>query len=110
MKRQVVCHYKNGSLLFCTVGSYKREKACQILEVFTSQKLTSAVQPVGDDLFRIVGRLNLHYDPFIDSDIKWNDVLLKMNSIMSYLEENIGVSFQNKTFKLEAKYIVGKSK
>ena len=108
MKKQVVCHYKNGSLLFCTTGGYTKEHACQIMEVFASQKLTSAMQPVGNNLFRIIGRLNVHYDPFGKSDVKWDDVLSTMNSTINGLEENMKGFFQNNTRSVEAKYVIRK--
>ena len=68
------------------------------------------MQPVGQNLFRIVGRLNLRYDPFTDGGPKWSDVLSKMNSTMHYLEENMNSYFQNKTFKINTKYVIRKSK
>ena len=108
MKKNVVCHYKNGSLLFCTTKGYAREQACHIMEVFASHKLTSAMQPLGNSLFRIVGRLNVHYDPFGGSDVKWDDVLSTMNATISGLEENMKGFFQNNTRSIEAKYVIRK--
>jgi hypothetical protein len=89
MKRNFKCHYESGYLLFYTIRAYPRTKAIQILEVFTSQKLVSAMQPSGHHRFFIVGRLNTHFDPFVSTSLGWQELVVTMKSTLDILEENL---------------------
>lgn len=89
MKKHVICHYKNGALLFCTIGAYPAEVASIIAKIFSQQELISAVEPRAKNLFRVVGRANMHYDPFESNDIKWEDLLSKMTNTLEVLEDEL---------------------
>jgi len=89
MKKHIICHYKNGALLFCTVGAYPPDVASTIAKIFSQQELVSAVEPRAKNLFRVVGRANLNYDPFESSSIKWGDLLSKMTNTLEILEDGL---------------------
>jgi hypothetical protein len=110
MKKRINCHYKNGSLLFCTAKGYTRDRACQIMEVFTSQKLTAVMQPLEGNMFRIVGRLNTHYDPFLSNSTKWDDLLAAMHTTMDILEENIKTLFTGDRIRNNSEFIYRRPK
>ena len=85
----MTCHYKNGALLFCTIDSFERDRACEIMELFIRRGLASALRPKDNNRYQVVGRLNLYYDPFARTSIKWGEVLERMNLIMQLLENDL---------------------
>jgi c-di-GMP-related signal transduction protein len=89
MKKRVICHYKNGALLFRTIGSFERNRACEIMELFIKRNLVSALKPRGNNLYQVVGRLNVCYDPFEKTSIKWEEVLQKMNTTKQQLDKDL---------------------
>lgn len=89
MKKLVECQYKNGSLVFGTVEGYTEVKASQIKEIFTKQKLLTEIKPMGNKLFTIVGRLNVHYDPFVTGEVKWDEVVTKMVVTKNILQQKL---------------------
>ena len=84
-----MCQYKNGALLFSTAESFDEKKANEILEIFKQQKLISVCQPKGLNLFRVTGRMNLHYDPFANNKLTWEEVLGTMTSTIEELDSKL---------------------
>lgn len=93
MKKHIICNYKNGALLFCTAEVFETKKAFEILEVFNSQHLRSVCEPDGENRFRIIGKMNLSYDPFVHSAMTWAEVLAKMTVTMDALEKDLSPYF-----------------
>ena len=89
MKKHIICHYKNGALLFCTIGAYPPDVANTISKIFSQQELVSAVEPRAKNLFRVIGRANVNYDPFENSSIQWGDLLSKMTDTLEVLEDKL---------------------
>jgi hypothetical protein len=89
MKKYIVCHYKNGSLVFCTTSAYEKKAADQIVKIFRTNLLTTASRPLRNGLFKVTGRINLHYDPFSNGVLQWEDVVKQMSSILNTLEKEL---------------------
>jgi len=103
MKKHIICNYKNGALLFCTTEAFKLDAANEILEVFNEQGLVSLLEPNAKNVFHIIGRIHVNYDPFVKGNDKWEDVLTRMTSIIEILEAKLKAylddHFTNDQFK-----------
>ncbi|HEV7379184.1 MAG TPA: hypothetical protein VGN64_05280 [Dyadobacter sp.] len=86
MKKHIICHYKNGSLVFSTTSAYEKNSADQIVDVFRKYKLTTASRPIHHGQFKVSGRINLHYDPFTSNELQWDEVVRQMTLILNVLE------------------------
>ena len=90
MKKHIVCHYKNGALLFCTNESFPPGIAKIVLDIFNQQGLVSLLEQENRNFFKVVGKVNLNYDPFASSSTtKWDDVISKMSITLGILEERV---------------------
>ncbi|WP_221391663.1 hypothetical protein [Dyadobacter sp. NIV53] len=89
MKKHIICHYKNGSLLFCTTEGFQPKTAHQILDIFNHQGLTSLLEPKAKNLFQVVGRMFVDYDPFADGTSKWRKVISQMTCTKDALENKL---------------------
>ena len=89
MKKHIICNYKNGALLFCTTAAFKLDAANEILEVFNEQGLVSLLEPNAKNVFHIIGRIHVNYDPFVKGNDKWEDVLSRMTSTIDILEAKL---------------------
>ena len=105
MKKHIVCNYKNGALLFCTSDVFETKKAFEILEVFNRQHLRSVCEPDGVNRFRIVGKMNLYYDPFVLGAMTWAEVLAKMTVTMDALEKELAPYFRSDLNRSTSPYI-----
>lgn len=93
MKKYIICHYKNGSLVFSTTSAYEKRSADQIADVFRKYELTTASRPYRPDQFRVTGRINLHYDPFSHGELQWDEVVSQMTLILNVLEGELQKMF-----------------
>lgn len=89
MKKHIECHYKDGALVFCTTENYSYQTASKILDIFNVLGLVSAVREKSNNLFNVVGKLHVNYDPFLKQENKWNDLLLQLVRTKSMLENNL---------------------
>lgn len=89
MKKHIECHYKDGALVFCTTENYPYQTASKILDIFNVLGLVSAVREKSNNLFNVVGKLHVNYDPFLKQENKWNDLLLQLVRTKSMLENNL---------------------
>lgn len=89
MKKHIICHYKNGALLFCTVDCFKPKTAHKILDIFNTQGLISMLEPKTNNLFLVVGRIHVDYDPFVNGNSKWGELLSQMTNTKQVLEDKL---------------------
>ncbi|MCF2490954.1 hypothetical protein [Dyadobacter sp. CY347] len=89
MKNHIECHYKDGALVFCTTHSYSYNTAHEILNVFNVLGLVSKLRVKPANLFGVVGRLHVDYDPFHNDPGKWNEVVSELVRNKTFLEERI---------------------
>ncbi|WP_026631535.1 hypothetical protein [Dyadobacter alkalitolerans] len=89
MKNHIECHYKDGALVFCTTHSYSYTTAHQILDVFNVLGLVSKLRVKSSDLFSVVGRLHVNYDPFQNDPGKWSEVVSELVRNKTFLEEKL---------------------
>jgi hypothetical protein len=87
--KNIECHYKDGSLIFCTKHGYTYPNAHRILDIFNINGLISTVREKPDHLFNVVGRLPVNYDPFSNHSKKWNYVVSELKRTKATLEEDI---------------------
>lgn len=69
--------------------AFKSDAAHEILEVFNEQGLISVLEPRAKNVFHIIGRIHVDYDPFVKSDDKWEDVLSQMTLTKEILEDKL---------------------
>ena len=93
MKKYIICHYKNGSLIFSTISAYEKTSADQIVDIFRKYKLTTASRPFQNDQFKVTGRINLRYDPFSSSELQWDEVVRQMTLTLNVLESELQKMF-----------------
>ena len=98
MKKHIICHYKNGSLLFCTTEVFQLTAAHEILNIFNDQGLTSLLEQKAKNLFHVVGRMYVDYDPFVNGNNKWGELLSQMSCTKNVLEDKLKPFF-NEPFK-----------
>ncbi|QRQ99933.1 hypothetical protein [Dyadobacter sandarakinus] len=91
MKKSVKCYYKDGSLIFITTSSYPYPTAHKIRGVFNVLGLVSSVSKKSNDLFDVVGRLYVNYDPFNSHAAKWEDVIIKLSRMKATLEDKLRI-------------------
>ncbi|MCF0040655.1 hypothetical protein [Dyadobacter fanqingshengii] len=89
MKSHIMCHYKDGALVFCTTNSYSYSKAHEILDVFNLLGLVSKLRVKSSNLFGVVGRLHVDYDPFQHEPGKWSEVVSELVRNKTFLEEKL---------------------
>lgn len=89
MKSNIECHYKDGALVFCTTHSYSYSTAHEILNVFNVLGLVSKLRTKSSDLFSVVGRLHVDYDPFQNKPEKWGEVVSKLVKNKAFLENRL---------------------
>ena len=89
MKNNIKCHYKDGALIFCTTQSYNYDTAHEILHEFNVLGLVSRLLVKSANLFSVVGRLHVNYDPFDHEPGKWNDVVSELVKNKSILEKQL---------------------
>ncbi|MCF0051944.1 hypothetical protein MUK70_09140 [Dyadobacter chenwenxiniae] len=89
MKNHIECHYKDGALVFCTTHGYSYSRAHEILDVFNVLGLVSKLRNKSSDLFWVVGRLHVDYDPFQHEPEKWNQVVSELVRNKTFLEEKL---------------------
>ncbi|WP_215233328.1 hypothetical protein [Dyadobacter linearis] len=87
--KNIECHYKDGSLVFCTTNSYTYATAHKILDVFNFLGLVSRIRLKSGQSFNVVGRLPVNYDPFIPDQGKWNDVVSQLVETKQALEKEV---------------------
>jgi len=87
--RNIECHYKDGSLVFCTTHAYNYQIAHKILNEFTVMGLVATVRGKSGGLFNVIGRLPVNYDPFINNVNKWNEVILELKRTKETLEQKV---------------------
>jgi len=75
--------------LFCTSEAFPKEVANTILRLFNQEELVSIVEPRPKNLFGVVGKINVNYDPFDQSSMQWGDLLAKMTYTLDVLEDKI---------------------
>ncbi|NIJ53987.1 hypothetical protein [Dyadobacter arcticus] len=84
--KNIECHYKDGSLIFCTTHSYNYTTAHKILDVFNVQGLISVMRKKSGDSFLIIGSLPVNYDPFNNHNNDWNAVISELKRTKETLE------------------------
>jgi len=89
MKNHIECHYKDGALVFCTTHSYSYSKANEILDVFNLLGLVSKMRVKSANMFGVVGRLHVDYDPFHNEPEKWSLVVSELVRNKTFLEEKL---------------------
>jgi len=89
MRKHIECHYKDGALVFCTTDNYPFQTASKILDAFKVIGLVSAVREKSNNLFGVVGKLYVNYDPFIKQENKWNDMVSQLVHTKDMLENNL---------------------
>jgi hypothetical protein len=89
MRKHIECHYKDGALVFCTTDNYPFQTASKILDAFKVIGLVSAVREKSNNLFAVVGKLHVNYDPFIKQENKWNDMVSQLVHTKDMLENNL---------------------
>ena len=89
MKHNIACHYKDGALIFCTTHDYSYNEAHEVLNVFNVLGLVSRLRVKSNDIFTVVGRLNVGYDPFHNEPGKWTEVMSQLVKNKSILEKQL---------------------
>lgn len=89
MKSNIECHYKDGALVFCTTHSYTYSTAHEILDVFNVLGLVSKMRVRSTDLFSVVGRLHVDYDPFQHKPEQWSEVVSELVKNKTFLEKRL---------------------
>ncbi|KAA0993117.1 hypothetical protein [Dyadobacter aurulentus] len=87
--KNIECHYKDGSLVFCTTHCYPYAKAHKILDVFNVMGLVSRIRLKSGQSFNVIGRLPVNYDPFIPDQGKWTDVVSRLVETKQALENEV---------------------
>jgi hypothetical protein len=87
--KSIECHYKDGSLVFCTTKSYPYAAAHKILDAFNVLGLTSKMRVKADESFNVVGRLPVDYDPFAENHDNWDQVVSTLVHTKRELETQV---------------------
>ena len=104
MKKHINCHYKNGSLLFCTNDTFPPGVAGIILDIFNQQGLLSILELKAKGCYKVVGKMNVNYDPFEKDHVAWSEVVSKMTITMEVLEAKLKPLFTDRTPANTSKY------
>jgi len=104
MKKHINCHYKNGSLLFCTNDTFPPGVAGIVLDIFNQQGLISSLEPKTKGCYKIVGKMNVNYDPFEKDHVEWAEVVSKMTITLDVLEGKLKPLFSERVPTSASKY------